>query len=173
GRDRLARYAALRHGRRRGKGAADVEAVAEDLPHVPYLVQVAPDEAGANRVVIGVERAGSLRRRPALERPVGGLRREATGLDRVVDALERRDVDEAGAVAAEQQPGRVQLLRQREEAAGRDRLRAPLDALAALEQLPDLRVRLQLLEDVVDGEVLIAVVEPCDEADREHVAAHR
>ena len=48
-----------------------------------------------------------------------------------------------------------------------------VDALAALEQRADLRMRLQLLQQVVDGELDVAVVEPDDHADREHVVAHR
>src|ERR1044071_8631083 len=67
----------------------------------------------------------------------------------------------------------MQLPRQRVKAAARDRLRAPLHALAALEDLPDLRMRLQLLEQVVHRERRVAVVEPDDEADRDHVLAQR
>ncbi len=63
--------------------------------------------------------------------------------------------------------------RQRVEAAARDRLRAPLDPLAAFEHLPDLRMRLQLLQQVVRRERGVAVVEPDDHADRDHVVAHR
>ena len=67
----------------------------------------------------------------------------------------------------------MQLPRQRVEAAARDRLRAPLHPLAALQDLADLRVRLQLLQQVVHRERRVAVVEPDDEADRDHVLAHR
>ena len=91
-------------------------------------------------------------RRGVAGRAPRGLGREPPRLDRVVDALQRRHVHDADAVAAEQQPGRVEPPRQRDEAALRDRLRAPLDPLAALEDRPDRRVRLQLLEQVVHGE---------------------
>ena len=61
------------------------------------------------------------------------LRREPPRLDRVVDPLQRRHVDEPDAVAAQQQPGAWNAPRQRDEAALGDRLRAPLDPLAAVE----------------------------------------
>ena len=41
------------------------------------------------------------------------------------------------------------------------------------EDLAHERVRLELLQDVVDGELDVAVLEPGDEADRDHVVAHR
>src|SRR5581483_5447764 len=63
--------------------------------------------------------------------------------------------------------------RQREEAALGDRLRTPGDALAAGEQPADERVRLQLLEQVVDGERGVAVVEADDHAQRDHALPHR
>ena len=67
----------------------------------------------------------------------------------------------------------MQLLRQREEAALGNRLRTPRDPLAALEQLANERMRLQLLEKVVHRELDVAVVEPHDHSEREHVLAHR
>ena len=67
-----------------------------------------------------------------------GLGREPSRLDRVVHALERRDVHHAGAVAAQQQARRVELLRECVEPAARDGLRAPLEPLAAVEDRPDL-----------------------------------
>ena len=64
-------------------------------------------------------------------------------------------------------------LRQRDEAALGDRLRAPGDTLAALEDLPDARMRLQLLQHVVHRQLRVAVVEPDDHADGDHVVAER
>src|SRR5262249_36506522 len=69
--------------------------------------------------------------------------------------------------------GGVQFPRQRVETSARDRLRAPLHALAALQDLADLRMRLQLLQQVVYRERRVAIVEPDDQPDREHVLAHR
>ena len=86
-------------------------------------------------------------------------------------ALERRDVHEARAVAAEQEPRRVQLAWQRDEAALGNRLRTPLDPLAPVEDPPDERVQLQLLQEVVHGELDVAVVEPDDHPERDHVVA--
>ena len=100
-------------------------------------------------------------------------RPRAARLDRVVHALERRDVHHPDSVAAEEQSRRVEPRRERVEAAARDRLRAPLDALAAVEQLADLRMRLQLLQQVVHRKLGVAVVEADDHSDREHVVAHR
>src|SRR5439155_11443880 len=78
----------------------------------------------------------------ALEGAERGLGGEPSRLDRVVDPLEARDVDHPDAVAAEEQAGGVQLPRQGVEAAARDRLRTPLHALAARQELPDLAMRL-------------------------------
>src|ERR671916_6686 len=58
-------------------------------------------------------------------------------------------------------------------AARRDGLRAPADALAALDDLRDERVAFQLLERVVHGEARVLVVEADDEAHRDLVLAHR
>src|SRR5205085_7920787 len=102
-----------------------------------------------------------------------GLGGEPPGLDRVVDALERRHVHEARAVAAEEKAGRVEPAREREEAALRDRLRPPGDALTAVEDAADERMRLQLLQQIVDGQGSIAVVEADDHAERDHVVAER
>src|SRR5437867_10275405 len=90
-----------------------------------------------------------------------------------MNALERRHVDEAGAVAGEQKTRRVELLRQRDEPTLGNRLRAPLHTLTALEQLPHAGMRLQLLQHVVHRELRVAVVEADDHPDREHVVAHR
>ena len=104
------------------------------------------------------------------ERRLGG---EPPRLDRVVDALQPRHVDEPRALADEQQPGRVESRGQRVVPALGDRLRAPRDALAAAEDLPDEPVRLELLQHVVHGELDVRRLEPGDEADRHEVVAHR
>ena len=67
----------------------------------------------------------------------------------------------------------MQALRQREETALRDRLRPPRHALAAPQQLLQHGMRLQLLQQIVDGQLGVAVVEPDHHPDREHVVAHR
>ena len=77
--------------------AADEEAAAEQLPQVAHLVELLPDEAGAHRVVVRRERGGGHRRVVRRfgnggERGLGG---EPPGLDRVVHALQRRDVHHA------------------------------------------------------------------------------
>ena len=129
--------------------------------------------ARAQRLVVGVERADPARHLAALERAERRLGREPTRLDRVVDALQPRHVDEPRALADEQEPRRVEPARQRVVAALGDRLRAPRDALAATEDLPDEPVRLELLQDVVHGELDVGRLEARDEADRHEVVAHR
>ena len=160
---------------RRPSAPPDEEPAAEHLPQVAHLVELVPDEAGAHRVVVRRERGvgdgrvvGGLR--DGRERGFGG---EAPRLDRVVHALQRRDVHHPDTVAAEQQARRVEPSRERVEPAARDGLRAPLDPLAALEDGADGRVRLQHLEQVVRVEPGIAVVEADDHPDRHHVVAHR
>ena len=51
--------------------------------------------------------------------------------------------------------------------------RAYAFVLAALEDLTDERMRLEVLQQVVDGELDVAVVEPHDHPDRHHVLPHR
>ncbi len=101
------------------------------------------------------------------------LRSEPAGFDRVVDALQRGHVHEPGAVSGDQQAGRVHALRHGDEAAFGDGLRAPADPLAAGEDPSDERVGLQLLEEVVGRNLHVAVVEPDDHPDGDHVVAHR
>src|SRR6478609_4490593 len=89
-----------------------------------------------------------------------------------MNPLQRRYVDEPDTVARQQQPRRMEALRQRNEAALRNRLGPPLRALAAVEDLPNPRMELQLLQQVVHRQLRVGVVEPDDEADRDHVVAH-
>src|SRR4029079_3010311 len=84
-----------------------------------------------------------------------------------------RDVDEPGALADQEKPRAVQPRGERVEPALRDRLRAPRDTLAAVEDLPHEAMRLELLEEIVGGELDVRVFEPDDEADRDVVVAHR
>ena len=67
-----------------------------------------PEIAVSDLVVVPVEGADPTRVLTALERPEGGLGGEAPGLDRVVHALQPGEVDETGALAREQQPGRAE-----------------------------------------------------------------
>src|SRR5262249_11987293 len=59
------------------------------------------------------------------------------------------------------------------EAAARNRLGAPRDPLAALEDLAHQPVGLELLQEVVDRQRRVGVVQPGDEPDRHPVLAHR
>ena len=169
----LRREPALRHRHRRGVGTAEEEPLVEDLPHVPHLAEVADDVARPQLLVVRVEGADPGRVLAAAERAPGGLGREPPRLDRVVDALQRRHVDEARALAREQQPRRVEARRQRVVPALGDRLGAPRDALAAVEDLPDELVGLELLQHVVHRELGVAVLEPGDESERDELVPHR
>src|SRR5689334_2635864 len=80
-------------------------------------------------------------------------------------------VEKAGAVADEQHAVSVRA-RHREVTAGRDRLRAVTDHLAALEQLRDVRMSLVTLKLRVRIEQRILVVEPGDVSDVQHAVLH-
>ncbi len=101
------------------------------------------------------------------------LRRVDAGVHRVVDALQRRHVDHAGGVAGDHHARDRQPLRHRPVAARGDRLRAPGDPLAAVEDLLHERVGLQLLQGVVAGEGRVGRVEPDHQPDADLVGAHR
>ncbi len=119
----------------------------------------------------GASAAGDSSPRATAAKAVSAASRPAS--TRVVHALERGDVDHAGAVAAQEEPRRVQPLRERVMATARDRLRAPLETLAAFEQRADLRMRLEPLQEIVRRQGGVAVVEADDHADAQHVVAHR
>ena len=89
--------------------------------------------------------------------------------NRLVHALDLRHVERAGRVADEEQARRVHA-RQRLPAAGGDRARAVGENLAALEQRPDSRVVLELLERLEGLEARVLVVETGDVADVHAIA---
>ncbi len=168
-------HAALGDRVEHAERAADEETATEHLPQVAHLVELVPDEARAHRVVVRRERSGGHGRfvgrlRHRRER---GFGRQPTGLDGVVHALEGRDVHHSDPVATEEQAGGVEPARQCVEPTARDRLRPPLNALAAFEDGTHRRVGLQDLEQVVGVETSVAVVETEDHADRDQVVAHR
>ncbi len=132
GRIRMRREAAvggtpLRHGHHAREPTADEEALVERLPHVAHLVELLHVRARAQGLVVRVEGPEAARYLAALQRPKRCLRGEPARLDRVVDALQPRHVDEPGALTDEQQARRVEPRRQRVVAALRDRLRPPRD----------------------------------------------
>ena len=147
----------------RGLRPAQVEAgLLEDEPHVPPRAQVLHDEALVHGPVVGGQ--GGRRGVALLQRREDGPRRQDPGLHRVVDALERGHLHEAGGVAHHHQAVAVPPFRHRVEAALGDRLGAPLDQLAALEVRPEERVQLHALEEDVDVEAGVLVVEAHHEA---------
>lgn len=119
----------------------------------PRTIEVAPDETPAYRGVVhaqGGERPFFGRCALVEQRREGRLGRQASRLDGVVHAFERRNVHHPGSVATQEQPRSMQGLGQGREAAGRDGLGSPLEALPTLEHRGDLGVGLELLEQVVD-----------------------
>ena len=148
--------------------AAGEEALGERLARVPPPEEVVHDGAVSNALVVGGEV-----HLVALERRHDLLGRVHPGVHRGVDALQLGDVAHTGPVAAHDHARHRELSRQRPVAPGRDRPRAPRLALAALKEVLHERVRLQLLEGVVDGEGRVGVVEAGNEADAELVLAHR
>ena len=110
---------------------------------------------------------------PALGAPEGGLGGHDPRLDRVVDSLQGRHVDETRAFAREQEAGRVEAGRQRVVAALGDRLRAPRRsarrprgscARAGASSAPGARRGPRTRR---------RGTRPGDEAERDHVVAHR
>ena len=150
--------------------AADDQALGQRLLHVPRLVEVLLDHRVADHLVVAreVDRVDVL-----LERLDDRFRRVHPGVHRVVDAGEFGDVDHPGGVAGDQHAGDREALRQRPVAARGDRLRAPADPFAALDDLGDERVLLEPLQLVVDAEGGVGVVEADDEAEADLVLAHR
>ena len=101
------------------------------------------------------------------------LRGQDARTNRIVHAFEARHVDEASAVAHEQRTRQAELIGHRVVAALGDDLRAPLDALATLQNVSDQRMQFELLQQVVDAQRRVGPVEADDEADRDVVGAHR
>jgi hypothetical protein len=154
-----------------GLHAAHVEAVLEREAHVPALVQIAHDVAVVHHRVVRGERGGG---RVALLQPAEDRARGVdAGLDGVVDALEGRDLDEAGRVAEDHDAVAAAPFGQRVVAALGDRLRAPLDQFAAFEIRPEQRVQLQLLEQRVHVEARVVVVEADHEPERDDIRLER
>ena len=173
GAERAAGEGAAGDVHRRGQPAADVEPPVQRLAHVTDAAQVRPDVAAADAGVVAVEDACLGRVGAGLELLVDRVGCDHARAHRVVDALELGHVHEAGSIAGEDGARDGQPVGQGEQAALGDRLRAPADPLATLEQRPDQRVRLELLEQVMHGERGVAVVEPDDQAERDLVLAHR
>ena len=101
------------------------------------------------------------------------LRGQHAAAQRVVHALQARDVDEARGVSEDHRARRRDARRHRPEAALGNRLRAPGDALPALEHAAEERVALGLLQEVVYGKRRIRIVEADDQSQADHVGAHR
>src|SRR5262249_22932715 len=123
--------------------------------------EVAADIGCAPRLLV----AGKLVADAALaERRRHMLGSQHPGQDRVVRALDARQVDEAGC-AADQRPTRKSKLRHRLPASLRDGARPIGDALAALESRPDQRVLLEALKLLERRNVGIAIIQMHHETD--------
>ena len=126
------------------------------------------------RLVVAAERARRPRRPPGPQRVERRLGREPARLDRVVDPLQRRHVDDARRRRrTSSSPGACSRFGSARNPPSGIVFAPQATPLAALEDLAHERVRLQLLEQVVHRELGVAVVEPDDHAERDHVVAHR
>ncbi len=145
-----------------GHQRGDQEALLEPLLEVARLVELGAQPALLERRRIGGELVVLAAGDERVECRLGG---EHAGLDRRMAALDPARV-EVARLAADESAAREHRLRQAEDAAGGDRARAVAQALAALERLPDLGVRLPALEFLERAEVGVVVVEADDEAER-------
>ncbi len=102
-----------------------------------------------------------------------GPRGEDPRLHGVVDALERRHVHEAGRVAQDDDAVARAARRDRVVAAFGDRLGAPLNHLAAFQVLPERRMQLHPLEQLVDIERGVPGVEPDHQPERHEIGLER
>ena len=138
----------------------------ESLVQVAHLPEFFFDPA---RFDFLLELAQHRRRRIVfLQRFKGRLRGEHPALDRQMNSLEPRRIQEAGRVA-EDHPSIARDRRNRPPAAVRHRLRAVADHLAALEQLRHKRMPLELLQHALRIEPRIGVVESRHEAERDDI----
>src|SRR5271154_1707493 len=141
------------------------EAFLEGLARVALFPEVFADDRVLDHLLVVLEA-----RLTPLERRVDRLGGEHAGLDRVVDALQRGEVHDAGGVADEH-GARHRQLGHRPVATRRQRLGAPGDPFAALEHVFEERMRLDLLEEVVRRGGRVGVVEVDNEADADEVLA--
>ncbi len=146
-------------------GPPSEQALLQRLAGVADLPQLFADGGVLDHLLVGLE-AGLA----ALERRVDRLGREHARADAVVHALQRHRVDHAAGVADEHRAGHRELGHRPVAAAGQ-RLGAPGDALAALEDPAHERMRLERLQQVVRGGGRVGVLELDDEADRDEVLA--
>ena len=90
-----------------------------------------------------------------------------------MDSLERRDVHKPGGVSQDHDAIARAALRQREIAAFRDRLGAPLHHLTAGQQRLEEPVLLESLQQEVHVEVRIAGIEPHHQPQRDEIRLER
>ena len=159
--ERAAREAAAGHRRQRGERAAEEEAAAEGLAHRPDAAQVVADQPGADRAVV----AGEVARE-------GGLGGEDVPTRRRSGSPSARQFTRPTPSPQSRSPARAGVSEGR-TSRPRESSSRPSDAFAALEDAAEERVRLQLLEEVVDREGGVAVVEPDDDPERDVLLSER
>ena len=126
--------AAQRHQSRLKTGEVEAALLKREA-HVATTVEIFSNEAPVHHRIVCLERRG--RCVFPLERLEGRTRGEHSRLHRVVDALERRDFDEACRIAYDHEAIPVSAFRQGVIASFGNRLRAPLDHFSAVENLPE------------------------------------
>ena len=142
------------------------ESMLEALMEVADLPEFVLDPARFHSLLKITERGGReiifLQR---LERGFGG---QHAALDGQMNALQPLRIQEAGGVA-EDHPAIAGHRRNRPPAAVGQRLRAVANHLAAFEQLGHKRMPLELLQHALRIETRVGIVEPGDEAERDHI----
>lgn len=164
-------HAALEHiGFKPGVHDASVESqwVVEGGPHVAHLLEFLPYGGFAERVLIVVQEDGALA--AIAESRIRGFGGEHAGPHGVMGPLDLGDVDEAGRVA-DKGSSREGHLGNGLEATLDECAGSVGDALAALENILEQGMRLELLKLAVRREPGVLVVEGNDEAEGNKVLA--
>ncbi|CAB4343053.1 unannotated protein [freshwater metagenome] len=138
------------------------QALGERLADVSNLIEILANDRFGDRIFVVLERFA------AGEIGVDRLGRRDAGFDRVVETLQCCRVDHAAGVADDDCAGHRKL-RHRPVAAGRQRLGAPGDPLATVEDLLDHWVRLEGLQQVMGGSCGVGVIKIDDETDRNKI----
>ena len=141
-------------------------AVLKSLMQVADFPELFLDPAGFDFLLIVAEhRCGEIIFLQSLKRSLG---REHPALDRQVNSLQPRRIQEPRRVA-QQHPPIARHRRNCPPSAIRHRLGPVADHLAALKQLRDPRMPLELLQHALRIEPRIHIVEPSHKAERDHI----
>ncbi len=162
----VAQAAAASDHLQRGVEHAGVESVFKTLVHVAHFPELFFDPAGFDFFLKLAEHRG--RRIIFLQRFESRLGSEHAALDREMNALESRRVQEAGGVS-ENHPAITANRRNRPPAAVRHGLRSVANHFAALKQLCYQRMFLEFLQHALRVEARIWIIESGNEPERDDI----